>query len=41
MIRRLYGASPLHLAGHLALFAVAAYALGQALDARAAANFAL
>lgn len=37
---RVYGASPLHLAGHLALFAVAAYALGQALDARGAASFA-
>jgi hypothetical protein len=41
VIRRVYGASPLHLAGHLALFVVAAYALGQALDVRAAANFAL
>ena len=41
MISRIYGASPLHLAGHLALFAIAAYALGQVLDARGAVNFAV
>jgi hypothetical protein len=32
MIRRLYGASPLHLAGHLAAIAVAAWALSKAFD---------
>jgi hypothetical protein len=33
-MRRLYGASPLHVAGHLALLAVAAYALSRAFQPR-------
>jgi len=34
--RRVYGSSPLHLAAHLVAFAVAAYALRQALGGRGA-----
>lgn len=33
-LKRWYGGSPLHLLGHLAAFAVAAYALSQAFDPR-------
>jgi hypothetical protein len=33
-VRRLYGASPLHLLGHLALLGVAAYALSRAFQPR-------
>jgi hypothetical protein len=33
-MRRLYGASPLHVAGHVALLAVAAYALSRAFQPR-------
>lgn len=39
MIVRRYGASPLHLLGHLALFAVAFWAVGHALDFRGATDF--
>ena len=38
MIARRYGASPWHLAGHLAYFALAAYVLAQLLDRPSAAN---
>ena len=37
-MRKAYGSSPAHLAGHLVLFALAAYVLAQLLDARAFAN---
>jgi hypothetical protein len=35
-MRRRYGGTPLHLAGHVALIALAAYALSRAFQARAA-----
>lgn len=38
-MRRAYGTNPLHLLLHAAVFAVAAYALGQVLSARFAENF--
>ena len=38
MIARRYGASPWHLAGHVAYLGVAAYVLAQLLDRPAAAN---
>jgi hypothetical protein len=37
--RRRYGASPLHLLGHLAAFAIAAYALAEVVDGGAWVNF--
>ena len=37
-MRRAYGSSPLHLLAHLAALALAAWAVGQILDARAAWN---
>jgi hypothetical protein len=40
-VRRIYGASPLHLIAHALLFVVAGWALAQALGARGAASFAL
>jgi hypothetical protein len=40
-MRRLYGASPLHLLAHLALLPVCAWALLEMLGGRAAANVAL
>lgn len=36
---RRYGASPLHLLGHLAAFAICAYALAQIIDGGAVVNF--
>jgi hypothetical protein len=39
MIRRAYGASPWHLLGHLALFAVVAYVLAQMVGQRGWVNF--
>jgi hypothetical protein len=36
---RRYGATPLHLLGHLAAFAIAAYALTQIIDGGAVVNF--
>jgi hypothetical protein len=38
LLSRAYRGSPLHLLGHLACFALAAYAVGQLVDARAATN---
>ena len=40
-MRKAYGASPAHLAGHLALFALTGYVLALLLDARAVANMLL
>ena len=40
-MRRAYGASPAHLAGHVALLALTAYVLAQLMDARALANILL
>ncbi len=37
-MRKAYGSSPAHLAGHLVLFALAAYVFAQLLDVRAFAN---
>ena len=37
-MKRLYGASPIHLLAHLASLALALWALGEILDARAATN---
>jgi ABC-type polysaccharide/polyol phosphate export permease len=39
VLRRRYGAGGLHLLGHLAAFAIAAYALAQIIDAGRAVNF--
>lgn len=39
MIRRRYGASPLHVLGHLALFALALWAVGHVLDFRGARDW--
>jgi hypothetical protein len=39
--RRRYGATPLHLIGHIAAFAIAAYALAQVLGGSAPVNFAV
>jgi len=41
LFARRYGASPAHLAGHLALFAVAFWAISTMLDMRAAGNWIL
>lgn len=41
LFRRRYGATPLHLLGHLAAFAIAAYALAQVLGGSAPVNFAV
>ena len=40
-MRKAYGASPAHLAGHLVLFALTAYVLAELLDVRAFANILL
>jgi hypothetical protein len=41
LFARRYGASPAHLAGHLALFALAFWAISTMLDMRAAGNWVL
>jgi hypothetical protein len=41
LLSRRYGASPAHLAGHLALFALAFWAISTMLDMRAAGNWVL
>jgi hypothetical protein len=41
MFTRRYGASPLHLLGHIAAFTICAYALAQIVSGGAAVNFAV